>query len=34
MANQLCKYILNMALLTNCDCRSHIGAIRHSMPVQ
>ena len=33
MANQLGNYAPTMALVTNCDCHSYVGALRHSMPM-
>ena len=33
MENQLCNYAPIMALVINCVCHSHIGALRHSMPI-
>ena len=33
MANQLCNYATVMALVNSCDCQSHAGALRHSMPM-
>ena len=33
MANQLGNYAPTMELVTNCDCHSYVGALRHSMPV-
>ena len=33
MGNQLGNYAPTMALVTNCDCHSYVGALRHSMPM-
>ena len=33
IVNQLGNYAPTMALLTNCDCHSYVGALRHSMPM-
>ena len=33
MANQLGNHAPTMALVTNCDCHSYVGALRHSMPM-
>ena len=33
MVNQLCNYAPIMALITYCDCHSHIAALWHSMRV-
>ena len=33
MANQLGNYTPTMALATNCDCHSYVGALRDSIPM-